>query len=56
MKILVVDDEQRIRDLIGQYLMVEGYDVLDAIAAVKTDSNNKPLEDVIIESIEFDTY
>ena len=27
MKILVVDDEQRIRDLIGQYLMVEGYDV-----------------------------
>ena len=27
MKILVVDDEQRIRDLIGQYLAVEGYDV-----------------------------
>ena len=27
MKILVVDDEQRIRELIGQYLMVEGYDV-----------------------------
>ena len=27
MRILVVDDEQRIRDLIGQYLMVEGYDV-----------------------------
>ena len=26
-KILVVDDEQRIRDLIGQYIMVEGYDV-----------------------------
>ena len=38
MKILVVDDEQRIRDLIGQYLMVEGYDVeyatdgIDALA------------------------
>lgn len=40
MKILVVDDEQRIRDLIGQYLMVEGYDVeyakdgIDALAKV----------------------
>lgn len=27
MKVLVVDDEQKIRDLIGQYLSVEGYDV-----------------------------
>ena len=39
MKILVVDDEQRIRDLIGQYLMVEGYDVeyaKDGIDALTT--------------------
>lgn len=34
----------------------EGMDVLDAIAAVKTDENDKPLEDVIIESIEWTTY
>ena len=27
MKVLVVDDERKIRDLIGQYLLVEGYDV-----------------------------
>jgi len=30
MKILVVDDEQRIRELIGQYLTVAGYDVEEA--------------------------
>ncbi len=30
MKILVVDDEQRIRELIGQYLRVAGYDVDEA--------------------------
>jgi len=30
MKILVVDDEQRIRELIGQYLTVAGYDVENA--------------------------
>lgn len=30
----------------------EGMDVVDKIAATKTDKNDKPLEDVIIESIE----
>lgn len=34
----------------------EGIDVVDKVAAVKTDSNDKPLEDVIIESIEVTTY
>ena len=34
----------------------EGLDVLDKIAAVSTDSNDKPLEDVIIEKIEITTY
>ncbi len=31
-------------------------DVVDAIAAVKTDDNNKPLEDVIIEKAEIVQY
>lgn len=34
----------------------EGLDVVDAIAAAKTDSNDKPLNDVIIESIDITTY
>jgi len=34
----------------------EGMDVLDAIAAVETDENDKPLEDVVIESIEWVIY
>lgn len=34
----------------------EGIEVVDKVAAVKTDSNDKPLEDVIIESIEVTTY
>lgn len=34
----------------------EGIEVVDAIAAVKTDDNDKPLENVIIESIEVTTY
>ena len=36
--------------------IVEGYDVLDKIAAVEVDSSSKPNEDVIIESIDFDVY
>lgn len=36
--------------------VVEGLDVLDEVAAVKTNSNGKPNEDVIIESIELDEY
>ena len=31
-------------------------DVVDAIAGVATDSNDKPLEDVVIESISFENY
>lgn len=34
----------------------QGLDVLDKIAVVSTDSNDKPLEDVIIEKIEITTY
>lgn len=34
----------------------EGMDVVDAIAAVETDDSDKPLEDIIIESIEVGTY
>lgn len=34
----------------------EGMDVVDAIAAVETDSSDKPLEDVVIESIDVSTY
>lgn len=36
--------------------VVEGLDVLDAIAAVEVDSNGKPLADVIIEKITFEEY
>lgn len=34
----------------------EGLDVLDAIAAVKTDEADKPVEDIKIESITFEAY
>ena len=34
----------------------EGIEVVDKVAAVKTDDNDRPLEDVIIESIEVTTY
>lgn len=34
----------------------DGMDVVDAIAAVEVDSNSKPTEDVIIESIEITSY
>ncbi len=34
----------------------EGMDVVDAIAAVETDENDKPVEDVVIESITLETY
>lgn len=34
----------------------EGMDVVDEIAAVQTDDSDKPLEDVIIESIDVGTY
>ena len=36
--------------------VIDGYDVLDEVAAVKTNSQGKPEKDVIIESIDFDVY
>ncbi len=40
----------------GQVYDEESMAVVDAIAAVKTDSNDKPIEDVIIKSIEITKY
>ncbi len=34
----------------------DGLDTVDAIAAVETDEGHKPVEDIIIEKIEFQTY
>ena len=34
----------------------EGMDVVDSIARVETDDNDKPLEDIVVESIEVGTY
>ncbi len=36
--------------------LYEGFEVLDKIAAVKTDYNDKPLEDVVIESVSISKY
>ena len=36
--------------------VIEGMDVVDKIASTKTDSNDKTLEDVVIESIEIKEY
>lgn len=36
--------------------VIDGMDVVDKIAAVATDSNNKPVEDVIIDSVEITEY
>lgn len=36
--------------------VISGMDVVDKIAAVETDSSNKPVTDVVIESIEITTY
>ena len=44
----------------GQYTtfgqVIDGMDVVDKIAKVETNSNDKPLSDVVIESIEITTY
>ena len=40
--------------VLGQ--VYEGLEVLDSIAAVETDQNDKPKSDVIIESITISTY
>ena len=51
----IVQDEQGCLHLDGQYTVfgevVEGLDIIDKIAAVETDPYNRPLSDVIIESI-----
>jgi Peptidyl-prolyl cis-trans isomerase (rotamase) - cyclophilin family len=36
-------------------MVTDGMDVVDAIAAVQRDANDKPIEDVVIESIRVDT-
>ena len=36
--------------------VIEGMDVIDAIAAAETDANDKPVEDITIEKIEFESY
>ena len=51
----IVQDEQGCLHLDGQYTIfgevIEGLDIIDKIAAVETDYYNRPLNDVIIESI-----
>ncbi len=37
-------------------IVTEGMDVVDQIAVVKTDANDKPVEDVIIERMTVETY
>jgi len=34
--------------------LFDGFDVLDAIASVKTDRNDRPYEDVLIESVKIE--
>lgn len=36
--------------------VIEGLDIVDKIAAVETDQNNKPIDDVTIEKIEISNY
>lgn len=51
---------QEASHLDGQYAafgkVIEGMDIVDEIAAVKTDSNDKPVKDVVIESVTINTY
>lgn len=47
-------DPQRGHTVFGQ--VFEGMDVVDRIAAVSVDSNNKPVSDVTIDSIRFENY
>lgn len=36
--------------------LFDGFDVLDEIAKVRTDSNDRPYDDVIIESVKIETF
>ena len=51
----IVQDEQGCLHLDGQYTIfgevIEGIEIIDKIAAVETDPYNRPVQDVIIESI-----
>ena len=51
----IVQDEQGCLHLDGQYTIfgevIEGLDIIDKIASVETDPYNRPVQDVIIESI-----
>ena len=44
----------------GQYAafgkVIEGMDVVDQIAAVQVDSNDKPVEDVVMKKVTVDTF
>lgn len=52
----IILPEKGVSQLDNQYSVFgqvfEGLDVVDAIAAVKTDANDKPLEDVVVETVE----
>ena len=37
-------------------VVFEGLETVDAIATVETGANDKPVEDIIIESITFENY
>ena len=51
----IVQDEQGCLHLDGQYTIfgevIEGIEIIDKIAAIETDPYNRPVQDVIIESI-----
>ena len=36
--------------------VIEGMEIVDKIAATETDENDKPINDVVIESIEIANY
>lgn len=54
----IVQDDATYLD--GKYAgfgkLVSGYDVLDRIASVKTNMNDKPLTDIVIENVRFVKY
>lgn len=57
-KILVVDDEERIRELISKYLVFEGFQVMEAkngVEAINTSLNNKIdliIMDIMMEELD----
>ena len=53
-----MQDEAACASLDGDYTVfgqtVEGFDVIDSIAAVETDSRNRPLQEVKIVTVKLD--